>query len=267
MILVDSHAHLYESFPMAEAFDAAWSNFESAAAAVGTQKQYQAVMLVAATGADSLRNRLLMASFRRWSIAKTAEASSLVARRGETGEIHLILGLQTVCAEGLEILCFAAPCRIRRGGPARDLLREIASAGGIAIIPWGFGKWTGNRKATLMQLMQGPAAGFFLGDNGGRSKLWPNSDVFRAAAKFGIPVLPGSDPLPLPREWMRIAAVGFALAGRLSTARPAADLRSLLGENPLTLFPYGDRMPLSDFIKTQIQLRFARGFFRRLQTK
>jgi hypothetical protein len=67
----------------------------------------------------------------------------------------------------------------------------------------------------------------------------------------GIPVLPGSDPLPLPHHAGRIGSAGFVLTGPLDPDRPAATIRWTLSTLTGSPAPFGSRAPLLDFVRDQ----------------
>ena len=84
-VLVDAHVHLYDCFPMARFFDAAYANFEKAAAGSLGCSSFQAVMVLADWARQDWFDRLTHLSTRSsekiggWSFHPTGEDISLRA--------------------------------------------------------------------------------------------------------------------------------------------------------------------------------------------
>jgi hypothetical protein len=95
----------------------------------------------------------------------------------------------------------------------------------------------------------------FVGDNGGRPAFWPTPRPFTTAAGRGIRLLPGSDPLPLADEELRVGSYGAMIEGTCSSDQPAEGLRTLLARNSTVITPYGKRPGALRFFRTQIALR------------
>ncbi|MEY8800942.1 hypothetical protein AB9K35_11565 [Leisingera sp. XS_AS12] len=151
-------------------------------------------------------------------------AAAVLHRERDGAALTVIAGRQVITAERIEVLALATVRRFRDGCPAGELLAELWEAGIPAVLPWGVGKWLGRRGrlvAELLHVQAGP--GLFLGDNAGRPRVWPTPALFRQR-----PVLPGSDPLPVPGAEVGAGGYGFALEGRLDQGRPATDLRARL---------------------------------------
>ena len=62
----------------------------------------------------------------------------------------------------------------------RATLSEAIASNGLAIVPWGFGKWVGKRGKALRRALESvDSRQFFLGDNSGRPKFSPTPLIFR----------------------------------------------------------------------------------------
>jgi hypothetical protein len=97
-----------------------------------------------------------------------------------------------------------------------------------------------------------------LGDNAGRPRGWATPPHFRRAMAMGMPVLPGSDPLPVAGAEAGIGGFGCLLDGRLDPVRPAEDLRARLFRlrgQPVTI---GRRKGVGAVVAEQIALRWRR---------
>ena len=102
-----------------------------------------------------------------------------------------------------------------------------------------------------------PGSGFALGDSGNRPQSWPAPPHFDIAMDRSIPVLPGTDPLPLTAEHLRTASFGFATDAVLSNTRPWADLNSWIDANARDIKPYGERTATTDALRSQLVLRLS----------
>ena len=100
--------------------------------------------------------------------------------------------------------------------------------------------------------------GLCLGDNAGRLELAGRPRLFQEAEARGIPVLPGSDPLPLPAQGDRAGSYGFLLPEGFDERRPAESLRQTLRALDRPPRTYGRRRDLAAFCQEQLALRLHR---------
>lgn len=227
--LVDGHVHWYAGFGPG-LLDRAAGNLAAAAQDLALAPA-AAVLLFTEGGrehafADLRRGRLAPPG---WTVTPTGEDRALLATRAGHPPFVLVAGRQIVTAEGLEVLALGTT-ELLEGG--RDLAASVAAvreAGGIPVLPWGFGKWWGARGRTLSRYLEDEAtAPLFLGDTVSRPAGLPRPAPFGLAARKGIFVLPGSDPLPLPGGDGAIGRYGFVVEGRIGRDRPATGLLALL---------------------------------------
>ena len=164
--------------------------------------------------------------------------------------------------EGLEVLALGASRRDRLDGrPFREVIGMLTDQGGLPVVPWGFGKWTGRRGALLKEFISGPIRNpFFLGDNSGRPGLIPSPALFRMGAEKGISTLPGSDPLPFPSENSRPGGFGFSLTGSLDPERPSREIKELLLDPAVKVKPYGRLETTARFLRNQCKMQLKKRF-------
>jgi hypothetical protein len=261
MVLVDGHVHVHECFDVARVFDAAAANFAAAAHAFASES-YDAVLCVVASRGerflDDVRTgrtgRVWRGTHGLWEAEHDCEPEALVVRCGSRG-LKLIAGRQLVTRERLEVLALGTTAALPDGEPIETTLAAVRDAGAAAVLPWGVGKWLGARGAVIERLLADPKwQHVFLGDNGNRLELGPEPAQFAAARRAGRAVLPGSDPLPLPGEEVRVGAYGFAVDIVLDPLRPAAALLALL-ESGSAFAVFGRREPLARFVGNQLALK------------
>ena len=133
------------------------------------------------------------------------------------------------------------------------------AAGGLAVLPWGFGKWWGRRGRVLDRFLETADPGrVFLGDNGGRFAGAGEPRQFALARRRSIPILPGSDPLPLAGDAHRVGSYGFVLDGPLDSTRPAAALKARLLALRDQPRGYGRLQPLWHFLANQLGMQWRK---------
>ena len=258
MIAIDTHVHWHKMFGIDDVLTSAEGNLNKAASQIGGSHGCTAVLLVAGIGDEDLRSRFESLSSKKWVIAATEERNTLVARTSDNRSVYLILGSQVISEEGLEVLGYLPNHKVKGGSEIEKIIKNIRASGGIAIVPWGFGKWIGKRKSVVESLIDTWENNFWIGDNGGRSKLLPYPGIFRLTQKRGIRILLGSDPLPIANELSRFGTCGFCLEGELDEKAP---LRQIVGqlENPrIKIKPFARYIGFADFLTKQIRLRWLR---------
>lgn len=270
MIFVDAHVHIYDCFDLDLFFDSAMANFQTAAKQCGIRNRPFSSLLLLTEGTSYNWFQHMVTkiktgqnvnnSLKRWTITLTGDALSLTACRNDfSGEkIYLVAGRQIVTAEKIEVLALFCNTSINDGLSLNETVNTIRQRDGIAVIPWGVGKWLGKRGKILQDFLAGYGEkGIFLGDNGGRPWFWPTPALFQLARGKGISVLPGTDPLPLPQEATRVGSFGFFIDYHpLVMTSPATSLRDLLITGQEILYPFGRLQDIKSFFTNQLQLRF-----------
>lgn len=265
MLLIDAHVHIYDSFDLAVLFDAAYANFRSQAQQIGIGADFSGLLLLTERSGQEWFTRLADRAGREetgsltgaWEVRPTGEAESLTLQREDGVRLVVMAGCQMVSSEGLEVLALATPGRFNDGRTALTLLQEIVDAGGIAVLPWAFGKWLGRRRKILEQLFHRKGElGFYLGDNGGRPFIFPYPRYLHAAGMNGEPVLSGTDPLPIAGEEKRVGSFGLYVNETLDTKSPAAQLRALVRKRGI-FGRFGQPMATGHFVKNQLALRLG----------
>lgn len=248
-VAVDAHVHLL-GVP-STALLAGWaSNFAKFARA----SQRVGVLMLTESAGCHVFDQLRAAGSR---FRPTEDAVALTTSAGEW-TLVIMAGRQIVTREGLEVLALATDAVPADRRPLKETLDEVRAADGLAVLPWGAGKWLGSRGAKVgAAIGRYPPGELFFGDNGGRPALWRSTHLHRAAAK-GFRILPGTDPLPIGGQEARIGRFGFTLPASLPLDKPATALKHLLRDPKVEPTPYGASLPLLEFAAQQIRLRTAR---------
>lgn len=291
-VLVDAHVHYHSGFSRDAFFAAASSNTEAGARQLGLPGAITKVLLMtesagtdmfggfaaeaarasaggSSAAADSSTDTAhtpagtsgtLAATAKTtartdWSFRQTREGRSLWATSADDS-ILVIAGRQIVTRDRLEVLALGCRAGIADGLPLRAARDAVIEAGGVPVVPWGFGKWWFARGRRVAQLLGEEAPGrWFLGDNAGRPHLSRRPTLFGEAARHGVFVLPGSDPLPLPGQEAKAGRCGFVMPQALDKQRPAAALLDWLrncSEQPTTFGRYED---LGRFARDQLAMQ------------
>ncbi len=269
LVFVDTHVHIHDCFPLPAFFESARKNFAAVAHAQGVAERYEGVLMLTETANAKWFERLV--SFARdeqtqgrellgeWEVETTREPASVILSAGAGKRLIVVAGRQIVTAENLEVLALGTEQRFEDGQPIKTVLSLVSASGAIAVIPWGFGKWWGRRGAVMAEIMKAQhELGFCLGDNSGRAGFMPVPAQFKEAQAKGMPILPGSDPLPFASEFWRPGSVGLMFQARLSALTPAADLKRLLHSPTGTAKRYGRLEGPIRFIRNQCAMQLAK---------
>lgn len=248
--------HLHDCYPPARFLAHAADNFERAARAHGWSAVPGVLMLTESAGVDGFGRLAAGADTGPWTVDPTADPSTLVARDGSR-VLLLVAGRQVVTREGLEVLLLGTRVTMPDGRPVREVLTDGERAGALRVIPWGVGKWLFGRGRLVNELVDAarPGEGFFLGDSGGRPVFWTSPRHFDRAARHGIRVLPGTDPLPFASEVSRPGSYGFALACPEGVAPLAGAITAALRGAAARLTPYGRLERVGPFLRNQLAMQ------------
>jgi hypothetical protein len=255
--LIDAHAHLHGCFDAGRWLSAAADAFGAAAAELALAPPLTGILLLADhQGAEGF-SRLLHTTPVGWQLQRTGCGLALRGVDSQGRGMLIVAGAQIRTAERLEVLGLLTAAAIPDGLELGAAVQCVLDAGGVPVVPWGFGKWTLRRGKLLRAALERAEPRFLLGDNGGRLRLG-TPRLFHQAARCGIPVLPGSDPLPFPDHQRRVGSSGFVAPLTSSEDGLVADLREwllALRSQPVT---WGRGRALHAFVHDQIRMQLRR---------
>lgn len=273
VIAVDAHAHLHPCFDVRTFLERAHSNLSAAASQFSEGGRLACVLFVLSTSAETHDgyHRLQRAfeqgahdrdaKSRGWERRDTVEQVSACLTSCTGVPLVIIAGRQVVSREGLEVLALGTCQRFEDGKATEELVREVVEARAIPVLPWGVGKWLGRRGRLVEDLIDAPnLSPLFVGDNSHRPTFWPRPTLFERANNRGIKSLPGSDPLPFPREVRRVGSHGIILRGEIDLEKPAHDLKRRLLNSSTTLRQFGSREPPVRFVRNQLRIQLRKLF-------
>lgn len=269
VLIVDSHVHIHPSFNLASFLDSAHNNCQLEAQTRHQTESFTGFLLLTESLGDNwfqqcaswaderkgIRNELGS----EWMVHRTQEDCSLLVQANHGAELYLVAGRQIVVKENLEVLALLTATQFPDGVGLKDTVDAVRNDGGVAVVPWGFGKWWGRRGQILSEFLssQTPTT-FFLGDNSGRPGFLPFPPQFQQARLQGISILPGSDPLPFSSEYWRPCSAGFAIQGAVSRQTPAQDLRQFIGDPRTIFYPYHQTENMFRFVRNQIAMQIVK---------
>lgn len=259
---VDGHVHFHDLDRVGPSLAAAARNFH---AACGRRRGLLGALLLAQSAREqvfeSLRGR---PSAGGWAISAVAtEPQSLIARQGDVS-IAIVCGRQVRAADGLEVLAIGTCDQFADGRPFPATLESVITSGALAVVPWGFGKWAGDRGRRVADGFRSAAAkGVFVGDNGSRLGLLGVPSLIRSLEQSGARVLPGTDPFPIAADYERVGRFGFLAEVEPVESSPWQRLRDWLVAQPRSPQLYGEACGPARFLRIQggiqIHNRLLRG--------
>ena len=272
MVFVDTHAHLRGCFEVRAFLEGALTNFAREVESIDEKSGMTSVLCLMdpprARGYERLSRFVAEGEgekgegkrvAEKGAFQRTAEEESLHLRLGQSRNLIVIAGRQIESQEHLEVLAVGTRGHFTSEAPLEQLIREIATVGGLPIVPWGAGKWWGTRGERLRELLQdADLPRFFLGDSAQRPSVWPKPSHFSLAGRHDVRTLLGTDPLPLSDEAKRVGSCGVRLSGRLDLEKPAHDLKRTLLDPATPLRYFGERETLPRVLRNQALMQYRK---------
>jgi hypothetical protein len=257
---VDAHVHFHDRSRVVDTLEAATANFSALGLAAGDRVR-GALLL-----AQSFRERVFewlrdQPRVERWQIAAVpAEPQSLWLRSDAT-EILVVCGRQVVAEPGLEVLALGTHRRIEDGLGLAATLELARSGEALAVMPWGFGKWTGRRKRRVREAIDAEkGADLWMGDNGGRLSALPKPRLLGEGERRGHAILPGTDPFPFWHDYRRVGSFGCVVPVQPDADRPWQSIRAALRQAGASPQSYGRGSGLLAFGLKQARMQFHKHF-------
>lgn len=164
-----------------------------------------------------------------WDLAPCAEAEAVLARNRDGEELYIFAGRQVVTRERIEILALTTDGELADGQPADQVLAQVRAIGGVPVLAWAPGKWFFGRGRLVKRLIKKATPDtLLLGDTSLRPTIWPEPCLMRRAARRGLHIVCGSDPLPVPGEEQQAGRYASLWEAHFDRARPVTTFRQLL---------------------------------------
>lgn len=226
---IDTHVHYYPCYDAEVFLESLHCNLLATARELGAKESvYPVVCLLdsnSSSGFASLAaGHLGDTSQLSWTIlTDTAHPALLHLSRGASENITVIGGRQVVTKENVELILLGCAEPVADGQAVQGLLSTYQHRYGV-VLPWGFGKWLGKRGTIINQLITSNDMRFCLGDNAGRPSHWKTVQQFQLADQHDVPIVAGSDPLPISAHQDLAGKSAIGLRGRLDAESPVEDL-------------------------------------------
>jgi hypothetical protein len=254
---VDGHVHFHSLDRVEPTLNAAAAHFR--ALGERTKGLLGALLLTQTSGERVFESLQGERQAGAWTIAAAAdEPESLIARRDGVA-VAIVCGRQVRAADGLEVLGLGTCQNFPDGLPFTEAVERVHDSGALTVLPWGFGKWVGERGRRVEHVLDtlGPGK-VFLGDNGNRLAAFGLPGLIRTGEREGFRVLPGTDPFPLSGTPGRVGAFGFCSAIEPPAAAPWRALRQWLVAQPGSPPAYGNAVGPLRFVLDQVGLRLQK---------
>jgi hypothetical protein len=256
-IPVDAHVHLHDVAMAPQALHSALANFS---ALYGRGEGLLGAVLLAQMSHEHVFEQVLEARhLAGWTFEPVAsEPMSLIARC-DAAAIAIVCGRQVRAADGLEVLALGTTRAFADGKSFAASVDDAMQSGAVTVLPWGFGKWTGDRGERVRSVARahGPQA-IYLGDSGGRLDRAGAPQLIRDLQPAGFRVLPGTDPLVVRRDYRRIGRFGFLADLEFPPDKPWQSLTDWMSRQSSSPAPYGRACSMVEFFQNQLALRLHR---------
>lgn len=261
LVLVDAHVHIYDCFDLASQLRSSFRNFADYASRIAPGSDWTGCLLLSESRGFNWFDSLNPGQTEHkehpgapgWKFKRTSEPQSVEAIGSNEERLYIVDGRQIVVSENLEVLALCTSERIPDGLPMSSVVSRVQAAGGLAVVPWGAGKWWFTRGRFLEGFAR-EAKDLCLGDNANRPTFMSSPRHFELADEWGVPILPGTDPLPMTGEELRTASFGFAIDGLSVLDRPARAIRDAVLDGESNLQPFGELESMARFFVNQFKI-------------
>ena len=257
----DTHVHFHECFEEGPFLNAAADALCSDSATSG--KIDAVLCLTESYGANwfsrlcDIENNAFVGES-GWKLRPTDEENSVLVEDSSSRALAIIAGRQIVCSGGLEVLVLGYKDMPEDGQPVRSVLQLASDAGAVPVLPWGFGKWLGQRGQVVADLISNPPCHFLLGDNGGRLAMFGEPKLFSTGRDSGFSILPGTDQFPFSWDCKRVGSYGIEWDGGLNPDSPFASFKSIVLNGQSQGRTFGSLEHLPAFFRNQVAIQLQR---------
>ncbi len=256
-LCVDTHVHVYRAFDHETFLDAAADNAKRLGRGLGV------IMLTETRGEHVFRQWHDRNRVGAWTFNPNEEDFVMFAQRDGELALAVIAGRQIITQERLEVLALGVDAEFEYGRPIAETVSAVRGRDALPVVPYGFGKWTGERGQIISRLIELHADhGLVLGDNGGRPTLGPRPPHFDQAAAHRVTILPGTDPLPLRSCQRQACRFGVRLDGTFRRETLGREVKTRLAAAGPVPPRFGDHVSLPRAVYQQLALRLDRKLFK-----
>ena len=139
-----------------------------------------------------------------------------------------------------------------------ELTEKINRENGLAVIPWGFGKWMGSKGKILDDFVKNVKMDFYMGDNSNRPIFIPIPKQIKNWQSDGKITLSGSDPLPFKSEFRKAGSFGIYIYGDFDSNTPYKSFYNLIKDPDIQIHHFGKYENLMRFIFNQFKMQIIK---------
>lgn len=263
-IFIDGHVHLYENFDPDSFIESINRNFKKYCKQDNNDftDSIKIIFLTEAKDNDffsRLENNSLALKNIDIHSEKTGEDGSILLKQNGNSFFYIIKGHQIITKENIEILSVGPGIKIKDGLPASEVLDQLKAREEIAILAWGVGKWLFKRGKLVKEILNTSDYPLLLiGDNSARPLIWLKPLIYKKGEKIGVPVISGSDPLPLDGESEKAGSYLFMIKGNFNPKKPLDSIKKILRSDIKEIKLLGKRDSLFNFVKRQIKIHLKK---------
>ena len=140
---IDTHVHVYHCYEP--------ENFLSRAFTNSVEIKDDSSLILCLTESrgfeffQELKNRAATSTaLAGWLVSEIPGHPAVLLQNSEKS-IVIIAGNQIITKQGLEVLALFNDCSYEDGQDVQDTINEVNKNNGLAVLPWGVGKWPGKR--------------------------------------------------------------------------------------------------------------------------
>lgn len=261
-IFVDSHVHIYDCYDITKFFQAAISNFSKIHNRLNLTEKFIGVFFLTESGKinyfKEISDNIIHYSNRlKFKFEPTSEDNSLRVIIDSDNYLVLIAGKQIVTKENLEVHAIGTTNGFKDGGNILSVLNIVKENDAVPVIPWGVGKWIGERGKIVEKIIQ-TSTGIFLGDNSGRPTFWTKPRLLTEGIKNKFYTLRGTDPLPIKSQEEKTGSFGFYFISEFNLEKPSEFLKNYLRSLKRQPNDYGELESFSNFVKNQFLIQYSK---------
>lgn len=249
-LLADTHVHLYDCYDLKALFLGAMEQLELLARQrVGNEECARAIFLTERSGAyyfARLRDDARKILGPAFTVFPQKDSLSLRIVADNGGSLLVFSGRQIATKERLEVLALLSEANFEDGDSFEVSLRRVVDSGAMAVIPWSLGKWWGRRGQLLREVVTLAKPGeFFIGDCYRRSRLALEHPLFALARQRALPILAGSDPLPVSGQESVVGRYASFFQDHFDPERPSQSIFEMCHDANTKISMCGERAVLA----------------------
>lgn len=245
MLIADTHVHIYPVYNAAAFLNRAYENLSHLNP--DAANNHYALFLTERDDCNFFASMVESgAAPTGYRIEKTNDEEALILVKESGGQrVLLFAGHQHVSSEGVEVLSLTGGAVLKSALSASETIRAVRDEGGVPVLCWAPGKWTGLRGRIVRSIIDAHGGEpLLLGDTSMRAIGVPEPSLFKAGREKNIPIATGTDPLPFTAD-ERIAGTYGIASDAFDENKPVTSARALLTRGTFSVCGRRSHLPVS----------------------